>query len=91
MVDKLSDGIVSAYKSFMNKSHDEKGKSHDYERMPITQTRALQLLFDVKFITGVLPKKEQPDVRYFNVLPLMVVPLKFIPKVKFKREWENYV
>ena len=62
MVDRLADGLVSAYQRFLKKSHDEKGKSHDQEHMPITQTRALQLLFDVRFITGVLPKKEEADV-----------------------------
>ena len=68
MVDKLSDGIVSAYQSFLKKSQDEKGKSHDHDHMPITQTRALQLLFDVKFITAVLPKKEQQDVRSYYLI-----------------------
>ena len=73
MVDRLSDGLISAYQNFLKKSRGEKGKSHDQEHMPITQTRALQLLFDVKFITGVLPKKEEADVslkstRSLNVL-----------------------
>ena len=62
MVERLADGLISAYQSFLKKSRDEKGKSHDQERMPITQTRALRLLFDVRFITGVLPKKEEADV-----------------------------
>ena len=72
MVDRLADGLILAYQSFLKKSRDEKGKSHDQERMPITQTRALQLLFDVRFITGVLPKKEEADVSlefyYFTLL-----------------------
>ena len=64
MVDRLSDGLITTYQSFIKKSHAEKGKLHDQEHMPITQTRALQLLFDVRFITGVLPKKEEADVSF---------------------------
>ena len=62
MVDRLADGLVSAFQSLVQKSRDKKRKSADH--MPMTQARALQLLFDIRFITGVLPKREESDTSH---------------------------
>ncbi len=58
LVEQLSDGIVSAYESALREARDRKRASLDAACMPMTQTRALQMLFDVRFITSVLPKND---------------------------------
>ncbi|KAK3097887.1 hypothetical protein FSP39_014178 [Pinctada imbricata] len=54
IVHKVSDGIVSCYESVIQES-----RSKNSTAIPLTQQRALQMLFDMKYVIQVIPRKEE--------------------------------
>jgi hypothetical protein len=57
LVCSLSDGIINTYKALLNQSSTDKEHC-------VNQQRALQLIFDVKFLRMIIPRKDDCPVRY---------------------------
>ena len=57
----LSDGIINTYKGLLDQS--SVSKEHC-----LNQQRALQLIFDVKFLRMIIPRKDDSLVRYLMLL-----------------------
>ena len=64
LVEHTSDGLLAAFEEFLarHKKNSWKGQVGRAE-LPLTQTRALQLIFDVKFLINTLPRKDDSQVR----------------------------
>ena len=62
LVVSLSDHIIEAYEKSLKSSSSASSGDHSTQ-LPLSQTRALQMLFDVKFLNNVLPRKEETEVR----------------------------
>ena len=52
----MSDGLLKVYESIV------KGKGGHSSHCPLNQQRALQLLFDVKFVMLIIPRKDDSRV-----------------------------
>ncbi|KAK2188068.1 hypothetical protein NP493_145g03017 [Ridgeia piscesae] len=59
MVTEISDGIVTAYETFLDDNQKASVTSGDtgYDQLTLTQNRALQMLFDLKFVMKIFPRK----------------------------------
>lgn len=57
LVFKVSDEIMKCFEEVISKS-----KKNDKDHLPLTQQRALQLIFDVKFILQTIPRKDDTAV-----------------------------
>jgi hypothetical protein len=57
LVFKVSDEIMKCFDEVISKS-----KKNDKDYLPLTQQRALQLIFDVKFILQTIPRKDDTAV-----------------------------
>ncbi|CAE1289137.1 COG1 [Acanthosepion pharaonis] len=60
MVSRISDGIVECYEQLLQKSQ-LKSSPPEPGCIHLTQQRALQHLFDIKFITSVIPAQDMDD------------------------------
>lgn len=56
LVQKISDELIAMYDKLVN------GKSSG---VPISQTWALQLMFDLRFLNSMLPRKDSDQVLYY--------------------------
>ena len=61
---KLSDGIMVVYAEVVNKGGKPVRAPLDRDQLAMNQTRALQLLFDVKLVSKILPRKDDTEVQY---------------------------
>ncbi|KAI0208087.1 Conserved oligomeric Golgi complex subunit 1 [Lamellibrachia satsuma] len=61
MVTAVSDGIVTTYETFLDDSQKASVNSDDsrHKQLTLTQNRALQMLFDLKFVMKIFPRKEE--------------------------------
>ena len=66
MVTAVSDGIVTTYETFLDDSQKASVNSDDsrHKQLTLTQNRALQMLFDLKFVMKIFPRKEEGQVLY---------------------------
>jgi hypothetical protein len=58
-MEKVSDGVLSAYEEL---TESTKNYSTLEDTVPLTQNRALQLMFDIKFLSGIFSRKEDTQV-----------------------------
>lgn len=63
LVQHTSDGLVDAFDHFLaeHKGHSGKGNVGGAQ-LPLTQNRALQLTFDIKFVANMLSRKDESEV-----------------------------
>ena len=70
LVTKVSDGMMTCYEEIVALSRKKKSPNF----VPLSQQLALQLMYDVKFILSIMPRKEDLPVSYsllhllYNVL-----------------------
>ena len=62
MVTAVSDGIVATYETFLEDCCDTNVDNDDARHPTVTQNRALQMLFDLKYVTKIFPRKEDDQV-----------------------------
>ncbi len=62
MVTAVSDGIVAAYETFLEDRRDTNVDNDDTRHPTVTQNRALQMLFDLKYVTKIFPRKDEDQV-----------------------------
>ena len=62
MVTAVSDGIVATYETFLEDCRDTNVDNDDTRHSTVTQNRALQMLFDLKYVTKIFPRKEDDQV-----------------------------
>ena len=64
MVTEISDGIVTAYETFLDDNQKASVTSGDmgHKQLTLTQNRALQMLFDLKFVMKIFPRKVDGQV-----------------------------
>ncbi|XP_070542511.1 conserved oligomeric Golgi complex subunit 1-like isoform X2 [Ptychodera flava] len=57
LISRTSDGMLSAYESVLSKGGEDKST----ERAPLSQAKALQLLFDLKFINTLMSGRKEDE------------------------------
>ena len=57
LVEQLNVGVVSAYEDYLNQSR----AAMEHET-PLSQNRALQLVFDLRFVSNILARKNESSV-----------------------------
>ena len=66
MVHSLSNGIITGYEETLKSRGSAQGRpgmsSSRTAHLPMTQARALQMMFDVKFLSAVLPTRDDTEV-----------------------------
>ena len=92
MVTEISDGIVTAYETFLDDNQKACVTSGDtrHEQLTLTQNRALQMLFDLKFVMKIFPRKEDGQVRHlvmYNVCRFLFMIAVFV--CTFEREFSR--
>lgn len=64
IVNRSSDGIIGCYEKLL-----PTGKSGETS-LPFTQQRALQALFDVRFLLQIIPRKDDDKVMNYTLIKL---------------------
>ena len=72
---QLSDDIVEVYEKLLSQETSAASgeKSSGHVALPLTQTHALQLLFDLKFVNAILPRKDDSKVCLLQGLEISIL------------------